>query len=168
MPIEQNQSIGKSLFEEEEIKEAKKILDLAQMSKTQIILPIDFISQNIKTQEISNKTIKEIQNNDCIYDIGKETIKKFDKIIQKSKTIIFNGPLGLYVEKEFENGTKEIFQSIKNSRAESFLGGGDTVDALHDYNFKFEDFSHVSTGGGAMLTYLEGKKLPAVQILIKK
>ena len=164
----QNQVIGKSLFEEEEIKEARKILDLAQMSKTRIVLPNDFVIQNTQNKEISNKTIQEIQSNDCIYDIGKETVKSLDKIIQKSKTIIFNGPLGLYVEKEFENGTKEILQSIKKSKAESFLGGGDTVDALHDYHFEFNDFTHVSTGGGAMLTYLEGKKLPAVQVLLKK
>jgi len=164
----QNIDVGKSLFEKEEIKEAKKILDLAKMSKTKIILPVDFVTQNTETKEILNKTIQEIKSQDCIYDIGGNTIEVYDKIIKKSKTIIFNGPLGLYVEKEFEKGTKEIFKSIKDSKAESFLGGGDTVDALHDYNFEFSDFTHVSTGGGAMLTYLEGKKLPAVQVLLKK
>ena len=161
----QNLNIGKSLFEQEEILEAQKILELAKMSDTKIITPIDAKIKNLDTKEIENKDIDNINSNDCIYDIGEKTIIEFKKIIKNSKTIIFNGPVGLYIEKDFEFGTKEIFNSIKESKAESFLGGGDTVDALHDYEFKFEDFTHVSTGGGAMLTYLEGKKLPAVEVL---
>jgi len=160
--------IGKSLFEEEELLDAKKILDLSKMSDTQIILPSDFIVQNLENKEIKTKDLNQIEKHDCIYDIGPKTLEEFNQIIKKSKTIIFNGPVGLYVEKDFEKGTKEILKNIKNSNAKSFLGGGDTVDALHDYNFKFEDFTHVSTGGGAMLTYLEGKKLPAIQVLTSK
>lgn len=164
----QKQEIGASLYEEEEVQEAKKILDLSKISNTQIILPKDFISKDTQNNSIQTKNLSQISKTDCLYDIGPETIQEFNQIIQKSKTIIFNGPVGLYIDPNFQTGTKSIFDSIKNSQAESYLGGGDTVDALHDYEFNFKDFTHVSTGGGAMLTYLEGVKLPAIQVLNQK
>lgn len=155
-----NIEIGKSLYDEEEIKDAQKILSLSELSTTKIILP-----QDVKLKSLENKKIIDLNDESVIYDIGENTIKEFISIIHKSKNIIFNGPLGLYIEDEFAIGTKEILNAIISSNAKSYLGGGDTVDAIHDFNLSFENFTHVSTGGGAMLTYLEGKKLPALENL---
>jgi len=162
----QGVEIGNSLHEADQLVEASKIIELAKSTKTKIYLPSDLSIQNSKGNCIKN--LDQSTSQDNILDIGPQTIQEFGKIIKKSKTIIFNGPLGLYVQEPFDKGTKEVFNQIKNSKAKTYLGGGDTVDALHDFNFHIHDFTHISTGGGAMLTYLEGKKMPAIQSLITK
>ena len=100
-----------------------------------------------------------------IFDIGPKTSKKYEEVIRNAGTIIWNGPMGLTEIKSFSKGTKNLAKSIIKSKATSILGGGDTSEALKSLGINPDDFDHVSTGGGAMLEFLEGKKLPGLEVL---
>ena len=106
----------------------------------------------------------DIEKNDIIMDIGPKAIKKLNAIIKDAKTIVWNGPLGVFEFKQFSDGTKNLAQEIAKSDAYSIGGGGDTIAAITKFNVK-KDISYISTGGGAFLEFLEGKKLPAIEIL---
>ncbi|MBU2235515.1 phosphoglycerate kinase, partial [Patescibacteria group bacterium] len=100
-------------------------------------------------------------------DIGPQTVEKYKEIIAESKTIFWNGPMGLFEEEEFAKGTKEIADAIVNSNAASIVGGGDTEKIVKMFSLDGK-FTHISTGGGASLEFLAGKKLPAVELLPDK
>merc|ERR1712110_594815 len=102
-----------------------------------------------------------------ILDIGNHTIKKLKKLIKKSSTILWNGPLGMFENPEFELGTKLIGKYIAKSKAFSVVGGGDTISAIEKFNIK-KNISYVSTGGGSFIAFMEGKKLPTIKILEKR
>jgi len=101
-----------------------------------------------------------------IYDIGSETIKLYSSIIKKARTIVLNGPMGVYENPEFIKGTRGVFTAIVNSDAFSVAGGGHTIGALEELKLK-EKVTYVSTGGGALMSYLLGEKLPVVEALEK-
>lgn len=143
--------IGKSILEEEYVSNAKRLLD---KYNDKIVL--------IEDNYIQDKSIKDINNmskDDIGYDIGPKTIEVFKGIINKSSTIFYNGPMGLF-EEDYSYGTKELCEALNNSKSIVVIGGGDTVNAVKEYvpDNKFI----ISTGGGASLEYLEGKKLPGV------
>ena len=118
---------------------------------------------NIRFSEITN-----VQDGYLGLDIGKESISLFSKIIEGSKTIIWNGPMGVFEMSNFENGTKKIGESICKSTkngAFSLVGGGDSVAAIKKFGMQ-NQVSYISTGGGAMLEYLEGKELPGVKSIL--
>ena len=155
-------NIGNSLCEDQFIESAKEILDSADGKK--ITLPIDFgVTKAIDSHARNNIDLSQFSDDDIGVDIGKETIKKFQEILSKSKTIFWNGPMGVFEVDEFSFGTKEITKAIAEMEVYSIVGGGDSVNAINKFS-SADKFNHVSTGGGASLEYLEGKALPGVNI----
>ena len=155
-------NIGNSLCEDQFIESAKEILDSANGKK--ITLPVDFgVTKAIDSHTRNNIDLSQFSDDDMGVDIGKETIKKFQEILSKSKTIFWNGPMGVFEVDEFSHGTKEITNAIAEMEVYSIVGGGDSVNAINKFS-SVDKFNHVSTGGGASLEYLEGKTLPGVNI----
>ena len=155
-------NIGNSLCEDQFIESAKEILDSANGKK--ITLPVDFgVTKAIDSHVRNNIDLSQFSDDDIGVDIGKETIKNFQEILSKSKTIFWNGPMGVFEVDEFSHGTKEITNAIAEMEVYSIVGGGDSVNAINRFS-NVDKFNHVSTGGGASLEYLEGKALPGVNI----
>ena len=155
-------NIGNSLCEDEFIESAKEILDSADGKK--ITLPIDFgVTKTIDSHARNDIQLSQFSNDDIGVDIGKETVNKFQEILSKSRTIFWNGPMGIFEVDKFSYGTKEITKAIAEMEVYSIVGGGDSVSAINKFS-SLEKFNHVSTGGGASLEYLEGKALPGVNI----
>ena len=155
-------NIGNSLCEDQFIESAKEILDSANGKK--ITLPVDFgVTKAIDSHARNNIDLSQFSDDDIGVDIGKETIKNFKEILSKSKTIFWNGPMGVFEVDEFSHGTKEITNAIAEMEVYSIVGGGDSVNAINRFS-NVDKFNHVSTGGGASLEYLEGKALPGVNI----
>ena len=160
-----NGSVGKSLVENSKIKIAGTLIKLAKEKKKKIILPVDSVNaKNITSDSIVISDIYKIDKDLIGLDIGIKSCDLFSKIIKNSKTIVWNGPMGLFEIAKFENGTKKIAESIcdatKNG-AFSLVGGGDSVSAIKKFNYE-KSISYISTGGGAMLEYLEGRILPGI------
>ena len=152
--------IGRSLLEESFISKAEELLNSEFGNK--IILPIDFgVSDSINSSVRENVKLEDFKNNHIGVDIGPQTISNFRKILDKSKNIFWNGPMGIFEKEEFSYGTREITNIISSSSAYTCIGGGDSVSAINKYS-DTKYFNHISTGGGASLEYLEGKKLPGV------
>jgi len=158
--------IGSSLLDEENIEFCKDILN---KYKDKIILPIDaVVSNEISNESIAlEKFITDFNKEDIGLDIGYQTIKLFSQILEKSKTVIWNGPVGVFELSNFANGTKKLCEVLKNNQGMTILGGGDTASAAINFGYK-DSFSHISTGGGASLEMLEGKVLPGVDIIETK
>lgn len=159
-------NIGMSLCEEDKIDYCQ---DLLKKYEDKIILPIDTITAtNIeKKSNISERFINEIQEDEIGLDIGPKTIKVFKQYLEGSKTIFWNGPVGYFEIKEFSQGTKKMCEIIASTKAYSIVGGGDTARAVVEMGYQ-DKMSHISTGGGASLTFLEGTKLPALEIINEK
>ena len=152
--------IGKSLLEESFILKAEELLNSKFGKK--IVLPIDFgVSESIDSSVRENVKLKNFKKNHIGVDIGPQTVSKFKKILDNSNNIFWNGPMGIFEKEEFSYGTREITEIISNSSAYTCIGGGDSVSAINKFSDK-KYFNHISTGGGASLEYLEGKKLPGV------
>ena len=152
--------IGKSLLEESFISKAEDLLNSKFGKK--IVLPIDLgVSESIDSSVRENVKLKDFKKNHIGVDIGPQTVSKFKKILDNSNNIFWNGPMGIFEKEEFSYGTREITEIISNSSAYTCIGGGDSVSAINKFSDK-KYFNHISTGGGASLEYLEGKKLPGV------
>ncbi|MFL2552356.1 MAG: phosphoglycerate kinase [Gammaproteobacteria bacterium] len=152
--------IGKSLYEEDLVNEAKNILSSDFSSK--IIFPIDMSCES--ESKPKNIDVSNISNNDIIFDVGEKSLEHIKSIINKSAAIFWNGPLG-YVEKEpFDIGTIELAKTIAEHNCFSIIGGGDTLPIIENLNLQSQ-FSCLSTGGGSLLTYLEGGDLPILDKL---
>ena len=155
-------NIGNSLCDDELIISAKEILESADGKK--IILPIDFgVTKSIDSNKRDNIVLSDFKDDHIGIDIGTQTVNKFQEILSKSKTIFWNGPMGIFEVDEFSYGTKEITKAIAERKVYSIVGGGDSVNAINKFS-SLDKFNHVSTGGGASLEYLEGKALPGVNI----
>ena len=155
-------NIGNSLSEDGFINSAKEILDSVDGNK--IKLPVDFgVTKSIENYSRVNIDLTEFSDDDIGIDIGRETINEFSKILAKSKTIFWNGPMGIFEVDEFSFGTKELTKIMSELSAHTIVGGGDSVNAINKFS-SLDKFNHVSTGGGASLEYLEGKHLPGVNI----
>jgi len=151
------ENIGKSLIDEESLEFAKETLNKTD----KIILPIDHVVSN--NMESNNFEIKEkLDDNDIGLDIGPKTIELYKKYLEKSKTIFWNGPMGYYENKVFQNGTRKLCEIISKLDTLSVVGGGDSAACVIEMGFK-DKFSHVSTGGGASLELIEGKELPGLK-----
>ena len=155
-------NIGNSLCDDELIISAKEILESADGKK--IILPIDFgVTKSIDSNKRDDIVLSDFRDDHIGIDIGTQTVNKFQEILSKSKTIFWNGPMGIFEVDEFSYGTKEITKAIAEMKVYSIVGGGDSVNAINKFS-SLDKFNHVSTGGGASLEYLEGKALPGVNI----
>lgn len=165
-------NVGKSLYEKEKIPVAQEILMAAEKNKTKIELPLDVVVADEVSEKAStlNVPVDDVLGEMKILDCGKLTIEKYLRIIHNSKTVVWNGPLGLYEFKPFEKGTKAMAKAIavRKGKVKSYLGGGDTLDAAARFKMKHSNYTFVSTGGGAMLEFLEGKSLPGIVALSRK
>lgn len=162
-------NVGNSLVEKDLVSEAKKLLQRAQDEGKEIPLPIDVVvgkAFSADTEAVI-KSIDDIEADDMIMDIGPQTSELYSKIMANAKTIVWNGPVGVFEFANFADGTKKLGEAIAKSDAFSIAGGGDTVAAVEEFGLK-DDISYISTGGGAFLELLEGKVLPAVEMLEKR
>lgn len=158
--------VGKSLYEADLVGTAKSLLELAANKNTQIPLPTDVVcaKEFSEKAEATTKSVDDVAEDDLILDIGPESSKQVAEFMQDAGTIVWNGPVGVFEFEAFANGTEVMAKAIANSQAFSIAGGGDTLAAVDKFGLE-EKISYISTGGGAFLEYLEGKKLPAVEIL---
>jgi len=162
----QGGKIGKSLCEEDKLDLALKIIEKAKEKNVNLYLPVDSLNgDKFENDAITKVTaVDEIDDGWLGLDIADKTIKEFSDIIGKSKTILWNGPMGVFEMEKFSKGTTEIAKAIASATAAgaySLIGGGDSVAAINKNNLA-DKVSYVSTGGGAMLEYMEGKKLPGI------
>ncbi len=153
--------VGKSLCEHDLIETAKEL-----MGKVNIPLPTDVVvaKEFAESAEAVTKSVDEVTDDEMILDIGPETAHLFAQILKNSSTILWNGPVGVFEFDQFGNGTKVMAEAIAESDAFSIAGGGDTLAAIDKYGVESR-ISYISTGGGAFLEFVEGKKLPAVAVL---
>ena len=163
-------NIGKSLIEQNIETTIKSIYQESKRHECELILPLDVICSKKFDQAGENKKLSEVNDDDIILDIGIESTDKIDSILQKSKTVLWNGPFGLFEYDDFANGTNDISRSIakytKTNNLISVAGGGDTLAAIKKSNHQ-NDFTYISTAGGAFLEWLEGKILPGLKVLEK-
>ena len=156
--------VGKSLCEEDLIPTAQ---DLAK--KTAIPEFVDVVVG----KEFSDKTpavtkdLKDVEDDDMIFDLGPKSMENINNAIKNAKTILWNGPVGVFEFAQFAAGTKSLAEAIASSEAFSVAGGGDTISSIQKFGVQ-DQISYISTGGGAFLEFVEGKKLPAVEILEKR
>jgi phosphoglycerate kinase len=158
--------IGKSLAEPKLVGEAARIMAILRDKGAEVPLPVDVVcaKEFSATAEASIKPAAEIGSDDMILDIGPRTAAAFAKQLSEAGTIVWNGPLGVYEFDQFGQGTKAIAEAIAGSSAYSLAGGGETLGAIAKYGIA-GGISYISTGGGAFLEFLEGKKLPAIEVL---
>jgi len=158
--------VGKSLFEADLIDEANKLSAAAKANNGEIPVPTDVVVGNEFSESAvaTLKDVSEVTGEDMIFDIGPDTANQLAKIIANAGTVVWNGPVGVFEFDQFGNGTRAIADAIANSNAFSIAGGGDTLAAIDKYGIA-DKVSYISTGGGAFLEFLEGKKLPAVAML---
>lgn len=159
-------NVGKSLCENDLVEESKRLMAAAKERGADIPVPVDVVvgEKFDKDTKATLKNIAEVTDDDMIFDVGPETSKQFAEILKKAGTIVWNGPVGVFEFDQFGAGTKSLAEAIADSPAFSIAGGGDTLAAVDKYQIA-DKISYISTGGGAFLEFLEGKKLPAVAIL---
>jgi len=162
----QGYNVGKSLVEAEMIDIAKGLLKLAQERSADIPLPTDVVvaDEFSASAEADVKEVGEVAADEMILDIGPDSAERFARMLNDAGTIVWNGPVGVFEFDQFGEGTRVLAQAIARSPAFSIAGGGDTLAAIEKYRVE-GDISYISTGGGAFLEFLEGKKLPAVAVL---
>lgn len=158
--------VGKSLSEKDLIPEAKRLTEQAKTRNAAIPVPTDVVvgGEFSETAKATLKKVDAVSSSDMIFDIGPQTSEAFAEILKKAGTIVWNGPVGVFEFDQFGEGTRKLAMAIAESPAFSIAGGGDTLAAIAKYNIA-DKISYISTGGGAFLEFLEGKKLPAVAIL---
>lgn len=161
--------IGKSLAEPDLLEEAREIMSMMEARGAEVPIPTDVIVANeFSAQARANKVmVNQVQDDDMILDIGPRTAAKLATIISNAGTIVWNGPVGVFEIEQFGGGTKMLAAAIAHSPAYTIGGGGDTLAAISKYEIS-NQIDYISTGGGAFLEFLEGKTLPAVDILIKR
>ncbi len=159
-------NVGKSLVEEDLIPEAKRLIEAARAKGSDIPVPTDVVvgKEFSESAEAVVKKVEDVADDDMIFDIGPETAAKFAEMMKSAGTIVWNGPVGVFEFDQFGEGTKSLGFAIAESDAFSIAGGGDTLAAVDKYGIA-DKISYISTGGGAFLEFLEGKKLPAVAML---
>ena len=160
--------IGKSLVELNSEETVKEILEEAEKNNCKVIIPFDFAVSNSIEGNADFKDLKNVKDDEMILDIGPLTIEKIGKIIDSSKTVLWNGPAGYFENKNFLKGTisiaKKISENTNLNSLISIVGGGDTISAIKNNDLNL-NFTHLSTAGGAFLEYIEGKNLPGIEVL---
>jgi phosphoglycerate kinase len=161
--------IGKSLAEPDLVDEAKAVIDAMKARGAAVPIPTDVVTAKefSPTAKATVKSATDVAEDDLILDIGPETAKLLAEQLKQAGTIVWNGPVGVFEFEAFENGTQEIARAIAESSAFSIAGGGDTLAAIAKYGIE-KDVGYISTGGGAFLEVLEGKTLPAFEVLARR
>jgi phosphoglycerate kinase len=162
-------NIGKSLVEADLVAEAKAIIDMMAARGAQVPIPVDVVcaKEFSPTAAATVKNVADVQDDDMILDIGPVTAATLAAQIAQAGTIVWNGPVGVFEFDQFGEGTRTLALAIADSPAFSIAGGGDTLAAIAKYNIT-DRIGYISTGGGAFLEFLEGKTLPAVEILLQR
>ena len=165
----QGYNIGMSLCEDDFIPSAKNIIEKLESRGASLPVVTDVVcGKKFDEHELAVvKSIKDLDSDDMILDLGPITMKSITEKIKQANTILWNGPIGVFEFKQFSTGTKALAHAVANSSAFSLAGGGDTIAAIESYGMK-KNISYVSTAGGAFLEYVEGKKLPAIEILERR
>lgn len=162
-------NVGKSLLEEDKIDLAKSLMEKAKKKNVKLLLPID----TVVAKEFKNDTEYKTVNVDSIpedmmgLDIGEKTVKLFSEEIKNAKTVVWNGPMGVFEMENFKVGTDEIARAMAETSAVTIVGGGDSASAVEKAGFE-DKMTHISTGGGASLEFLEGKVLPGIAAISEK
>lgn len=161
--------VGGSLVEDDKLDLAKELLKKATEKGVKIFLPMDAIVAEEMTEDSPSKTISinDFTPDEKAFDIGPRTVSIFVEEIKKSKTIVWNGPMGVFEIKQFANGTFDIAKALSEVDAITIIGGGDSASAIEKSGYK-DKVTHVSTGGGASLEFLEGKTLPGIEAISDK
>ncbi len=159
-------NVGKSLVEADLIPEAKRLMEAAKAKGGEIPVPTDVVVGKAfsESAEATVKKVEDVEDDDMIFDIGPDTAARFAEMMKAAGTVVWNGPVGVFEFDQFGEGTKSLGEAIADSDAFSIAGGGDTLAAVDKYGIA-DRVSYISTGGGAFLEFLEGKKLPAVAML---
>ncbi len=159
-------TVGKSLYEPDLIDEAERLTLEAKKRNAEVPLPVDVVvAQKLSDNAESYiRLVSQIDDDEKVFDVGPDTIKIFVSMIKKAKTILWNGPIGAFEIDAFAKGTQAIAKAIAESKAFKVAGGGDTLAAIEKYHIN-NKIDYISTGGGAFLSYLEGKKLPVITAL---
>ena len=159
-------NIGKSLLDEEHLDFCKEMLE---KHSDKLVLPIDCVVATEVSEDVNSRTcfINEIKEDELGLDIGHGTVKLFKQYLDDSKTVIWNGPVGVFEIDKFATGTKELCEIINRENLISIIGGGDTAAAIIKFGYK-DKMTHISTGGGASLELLEGKELPGIKCIDEK
>lgn len=160
----QGNNVGKSLCEDELVNDAKEIA-----GKTNIPAFVDVVvgKEFSENAQATTKDLADIADDDMIFDLGPKSMANINEVLKNAKTILWNGPVGVFEFDQFALGTKSMADAIASSEAFSVAGGGDTINAIQKFGVT-DKISYISTGGGAFLEFVEGKKLPAVEILEKR
>jgi phosphoglycerate kinase len=167
--LAQGKTVGKSLAEHDMVDEARRVLALAEKRKVKVILPVDVVVAKEVTRGTEYKTIpaEKIPASWHIVDVGRATLDLMEEALATAKTVFWNGPLGVFEIPSFAHGTRAIARFLAtraDSGATVVVGGGDSVAAIQQQGLA-ERFTHISTGGGASLEFLEGRELPGVSVL---
>lgn len=165
----QGHEIGKSLLEEDKIELAKELLQKAKDNNVKLMLPVDVVAAREFKNDTEFKTVKidNIPEDMMGLDIGDESIKLFSNLIKEAKTVIWNGPMGVFEMENFAGGTDAIAKAMAESEGITIVGGGDSASAVEKSGYA-EKMTHISTGGGASLEFLEGKVLPGIEAITNK
>jgi phosphoglycerate kinase len=158
--------VGKSLYEADMVDVAKRLLEQSRERGVEIPIPTDVVvaKEFAASAEADVKDVANVARDDMILDIGPDTAERLAGIVERAGTVVWNGPLGVFEFDQFGEGTRTLAHAIARSAAFSLAGGGDTLAAIEKYGLE-EGMSYISTGGGAFLEFVEGKKLPAVAML---
>jgi len=167
--LAQGMKIGKSLAEPDLVDEARKIMAALRAKGGDVPLPVDVVcaKEFSATAKAQTKRVGDVSDDDMILDIGPESAQALAKLLGNAGTIVWNGPVGVFEFDAFSQGTRTIAEAIAASKAFSLAGGGDTVAAIAKYGIT-DRIGYISTGGGAFLEFLEGKKLPAIEVLERR
>ncbi len=159
-------NVGKSLFEADLIPEAKRLMEAAKAKGGEIPVPTDVVvgKEFSESAAATVKRVDQVADDDMIFDVGPETAASYADMMKTAGTVVWNGPVGVFEFDQFGDGTRALGRAIAESEAFSIAGGGDTLAAVDKYGIA-DKISYISTGGGAFLEFLEGKKLPAVAML---
>ena len=161
--------IGTSILDADNIDLAKMLLEKASSLNVKFLLPVDIVCADEFSNDAKHKTYSrdKIPSDMMGLDIGEETIKLYSEEIAKAKTVVWNGPMGVFEMENFAKGTKAIAEALAVSDATTIIGGGDSAAAVEQFGLA-DKMSHISTGGGASLEFLEGKILPGISIIEEK
>ncbi|MFC1640617.1 phosphoglycerate kinase [Patescibacteria group bacterium] len=160
--------IGKSLYEEEFLKDAEAALTQAGGNADRLILPTDVVvAEDMDSNVIQTVPVEAIPSDMSVYDIGPETTVRFGAFISEAASLAMNGAMGVFEQEQFATGTRTVFQDIAVAKVKKISGGGETIIALNNYNLA-DKIDFISTGGGAMLSYLEGASMPGLEVIPNK